>query len=174
MEAPFSAIENMFEPCQKKNCLFEMWEQVRLKPACSAATEASKNIRSLDIEAIGNILSRQRITMVLIWLRGCTGWSDKNMFFYDIVYTNLQHRGQSSVIFSQKRTDIVHRYVCMRTLFLSVTKQILRQIRCWNITQVYKIGYLCGKISSFSSTEKCLDDNIPSICNTVTDYVCKK
>ena len=54
--------------------VFGVCDQVRLKLACSAI-QTSKRLEILDIETRGIILSKQRITMALIRLRRCTGWS---------------------------------------------------------------------------------------------------
>ena len=52
--------------------VFEICDQGRLKPAC-AATEAKKRLEVSDIETRGIILPRQRITKMLIRLRGSAG-----------------------------------------------------------------------------------------------------
>ena len=50
--------------------VFGVFDQVRLKPACSAS-EASYSHEILDLASIGIILSRQRTTKAQISLRGC-------------------------------------------------------------------------------------------------------
>ena len=55
-----------------RKSVFGACDQVRLKPACSAA-EASKSLEILTIKSISIILSRQRITKTLIRPLGCTG-----------------------------------------------------------------------------------------------------
>ena len=57
--------------------------QVRLKPAYSA-TDTSQSLESLDIEARGIILSRQRTTKALVRLRGWAGRSAPLLFAYGI------------------------------------------------------------------------------------------
>ena len=77
--------------CTKHNIWASSWEnvslgvsgQVRLKLACSA-TEDSIRLESLVTETRGITLSRQRITKVLIRLRGCAGWSAPLLFAYDV------------------------------------------------------------------------------------------
>ena len=63
--------------------VFGVFNQVRLKPACSA-TEASLRLDSSDIESRSIILSRQRTTKVLIRLRECADWSAPLLFAYGI------------------------------------------------------------------------------------------
>ena len=59
----------------QENMSSEVCDRVRLKPACSP-TEASKSFGILKIEIRGIILiSRQRITKMLIRLCRCAGWS---------------------------------------------------------------------------------------------------
>ena len=59
--------------------VFGIFDQVRLKPACSAS-EASYSLEISDIETRGIILSRQRTTKALIRLRGCADWSAPLLF----------------------------------------------------------------------------------------------
>ena len=63
------------EPRHEKTSLWEI-----LKPACSA----QKLAIILDISYIGILLSRCRITKVLIRLRGCAGWSAPLLFAFGI------------------------------------------------------------------------------------------
>ena len=72
--------------------VFEVFNQVRLKPAYSA-TETSKSLEILDLASIGIILSKQRTTKALIRLCGCAGWSapllfpySKSRFWHDMAY----------------------------------------------------------------------------------------
>ena len=64
-----------------RKSVFVVFDQVRLKPACSA-TEASENHEIANIETIDFILSRQRTTKALIRLRGCAGRSAPLLFAY--------------------------------------------------------------------------------------------
>ena len=52
--------------------VFGVFDQVRLKPVCSAK-EASQSHEIANVETKDIILSRQQTTKVLIRLRGCTG-----------------------------------------------------------------------------------------------------
>ena len=61
--------------------VFGVCDQVSLKPSCSA-TETRYMLEIFDLETRGIILSRQRITKVLIRLRGCAGWSAPLLFTY--------------------------------------------------------------------------------------------
>ena len=61
--------------------VFEVCDQVRLKPVCSA-TETSYSLEILNLQRRGIILSRQRTTKVLIRLRGCADWSAPLLFVY--------------------------------------------------------------------------------------------
>ena len=58
-----------------------MFDQVRLKPACSAIV-TSKNLENSATASRGIILSRQRTTKVLIRLCWCAGWSVPLLFLY--------------------------------------------------------------------------------------------
>ena len=69
-----------------------VFDQVRLKPACSAS-ETSLGPEILDLASKGIILSRQRTPKVLIRLCGCAGWSaplllayGKNRFSHNMVH----------------------------------------------------------------------------------------
>ena len=70
---------------------FELYEQVRLKLACSA-TEASRSLGISDTAFAVIILSRERTTKVLIRLRGCIGLSvtccshDLNTISYEVAH----------------------------------------------------------------------------------------
>ena len=55
------------------------------KPAC-AATEASLSLEISAIESWDIILSKQRTTKALIWLRGCAGLSAPLLFAYDMTH----------------------------------------------------------------------------------------
>ena len=55
------------EPCHEKTCLREVWDQVRLKPACSAA-EASQSIDSSYTATTCIIISKEQTAKVLIRL----------------------------------------------------------------------------------------------------------
>ena len=52
--------------------VFGVSDQVRLKPVCTAI-ETSWRLEILNVETTGIILSKQRITKVLIRLRGYAG-----------------------------------------------------------------------------------------------------
>ena len=52
--------------------VFEVLDQLQLKPACSTS-ETSKGSEILDLASKGIILSRQQTTKVLIRLHGCAG-----------------------------------------------------------------------------------------------------
>ena len=57
-------------------------DQVRLKLACSG-TAASWSLETSSIATTDIILSRERITKMLIRLHGCAGWSVSLLFTYD-------------------------------------------------------------------------------------------
>ena len=59
----------------------QVYDQVRLKPAC-AATETSWRLEISYIEKGGIILYRQRKTKLLIRLCRCAGWSASLLFAY--------------------------------------------------------------------------------------------
>ena len=63
--------------------VFGVYDQVRLKQACSA-TDSSKSLEILGTETRGNILSKLRTTKALIRLRGCAGCSAPSLFAYII------------------------------------------------------------------------------------------
>ena len=72
--------------------VFGVFDQVRLKPACSAV-EACESHEISNIETRDIVLSRQWTTKVLIRQRGCTGWSVPllfthgiNRFFHDVAH----------------------------------------------------------------------------------------
>ena len=78
----------------QENLSLGVYDQVRLKPACSA-TEARSGLEISALASWGIILSGQRITKALIRLRGCAGWSGpllfaygKNRFFQDVAHIN--------------------------------------------------------------------------------------
>ena len=54
--------------CVTRKPVFRVFDQVRLKPVCSARVMKIANKDTRD-----TILSRQRTTKVLIRLRGCAG-----------------------------------------------------------------------------------------------------
>ena len=89
LNSPRNRIQRMKEinePHQEKACLL-VFDQVRLKPVCSA-TEARWRLEISDILLyyiiIDIILSRQRTRKVLIRLPGCTGWSAPLLFTYGL------------------------------------------------------------------------------------------
>ena len=63
--------------------VFGVFDQVRLKPACSA-TETSQSLEILDLSSIGIILhvSKKRTAKILIRLCECSGWSAPLLFAY--------------------------------------------------------------------------------------------
>ena len=64
-----------------RKSVFGVYDQVRLKPGCSAIETSY----SLEISAIASrdiILSRQRTTKALMRLRWCAGWSAPLLFAY--------------------------------------------------------------------------------------------
>ena len=94
MEVHPSAINQHMNTCRSKFCrwylslvtrkpVFGVFDQVRLKPACSAK-ETSQSHEIANIETRDIILSRHRTTKVLIRLRGCAGWSAPLLVAYDI------------------------------------------------------------------------------------------
>ena len=73
---------NHWSPVTRKP-IFEVCDQMRLKPAC-LATVTSYRLEISDIASRGITLSRQQTTKALIRLRGCAGWSAPLLFAYDI------------------------------------------------------------------------------------------
>ena len=69
----------------RENVPSGIFKQVRFKPACSA-TEASRNLETLDIWSRHIILPMQRTTKVLIRLHRCAGWSAPLLFAYGIIH----------------------------------------------------------------------------------------
>ena len=66
-----------------RKCVFGVFDQVRLKLACSA-TETSQSLELLGIASIHIILSKQQTAKVLIRLHRCAGWSAPLLFAYGI------------------------------------------------------------------------------------------
>ena len=56
----------------KRKLVFRVFDQVRLKPVCSA-DETSKGLEISAIIRRGIVLSRQQTTKALIRLHGCAG-----------------------------------------------------------------------------------------------------
>ena len=88
--------------------VFGVCNQVRLKPACSA-TETSQCLEILDIETRGIILSKQWITMVLIRLHECAGWSAALLFVYGI---NRFSHVVAHILYVRTGKDLVRQCVC--------------------------------------------------------------
>ena len=59
--------------------VFRVSRKARFKPACSA-TETSKKIEISLVASLDMILSKRRITKVLIRLHKCPGWSAPLLF----------------------------------------------------------------------------------------------
>ena len=82
----------------RKQPVFGVCDQVRLKPVCSA-TETSQSLEILDLASIGIILSRQRTRKALIRLRGIAGWSARlccshmtqSRFWHDVAINEPEH-----------------------------------------------------------------------------------
>ena len=74
---------NLFMSLVTRKPVFEVFDQIRLKLACSA-TETSKSLEILYLVSIEIILSRQQTIKALIRLHGCGGWSAPLLFAYGI------------------------------------------------------------------------------------------
>ena len=70
--------------------IFKISDKLRFKPACSA-TETSWKVETSLAASLDMILSKKRITKMLIRLRGCAGWSTP------LLVANLQRQ-----VFSQR------------------------------------------------------------------------
>ena len=94
--------------------VFQVCDQLRLKPACSAA-ETSQGFEILAIASKGIILSKQQTTKALIRLRGCAGWSAPLLFAY--VKNRFSHDMAHSF---QNKSNI--KLLCLHYVFMSESR----------------------------------------------------
>ena len=79
----YSKIHWIIWASSRENVSSGIFDQVRFKPAFSA-TEASWSLDISNITSRDVVLSRQRTTKALIWLRGCASWCAPLLFAYGI------------------------------------------------------------------------------------------
>ena len=110
--------------------VFEVCDQIRLKPACSVST--SKVLEILGVETRGFVLSMQRITKALIRLLECAGWPASllfsygiNRFSHDVAHIKSARQDRTNHCLLPLTNLGIWHFVCLsKTLYSSKKKQL--------------------------------------------------